>query len=195
MNWWIHLTSVLDHLHHFIICVLLTQYQHFIFKYWQENLICRSGHPGRALQCLSSPIYDLFSCSLTTRLMNSSWMDSSTNKRPAAMQFSPLLKYTELMPCETAEDTQTHRWYQDWKTSVIYRVHEGLNYMENSDTSAKVTTLHKAETGKYLSVSLYQSCCLTMRTALSMSQSLKMMRGDFPPSSRETFFRLLTAQL
>lgn len=36
---------------------------------------------------------------------------------------------------------------------------------------------------------------LTMRTALSMSQSLKMMRGDFPPSSRETFFTLLTAQL
>lgn len=36
---------------------------------------------------------------------------------------------------------------------------------------------------------------LTMRTALSMSQSLNMMRGDFPPSSRETFFRLLTAQL
>lgn len=34
-----------------------------------------------------------------------------------------------------------------------------------------------------------------MRTALSMSQSLKMMSGDFPPSSRETFFRLLTAQL
>lgn len=28
-----------------------------------------------------------------------------------------------------------------------------------------------------------------------MSQSLKMMRGDFPPSSRETFFRLLSAQL
>lgn len=38
-------------------------------------------------------------------------------------------------------------------------------------------------------------CSLTMRTALSMSQSLKMMRGDFPPSSRETFFRLLSAQL
>lgn len=34
-----------------------------------------------------------------------------------------------------------------------------------------------------------------MRTALSMSQSLNMMRGDFPPSSRETFFRLLMAQL
>lgn len=34
-----------------------------------------------------------------------------------------------------------------------------------------------------------------MRTALSMSQSLKMMRGDFPPSSSETFFRLLRAQL
>lgn len=34
-----------------------------------------------------------------------------------------------------------------------------------------------------------------MRTALSMSQSLKMMSGDFPPSSRETFFTLLTAQL
>lgn len=34
-----------------------------------------------------------------------------------------------------------------------------------------------------------------MRTALSMSQSLKMMRGDFPPSSKETFFTLLTAQL
>lgn len=38
-------------------------------------------------------------------------------------------------------------------------------------------------------------CLLTMRTALSMSQSLKIMRGDFPPSSRETFFRLLSAQL
>lgn len=36
---------------------------------------------------------------------------------------------------------------------------------------------------------------LTMRTALSMSQSAKMMRGDFPPSSRDTFFTLLTAQL
>lgn len=34
-----------------------------------------------------------------------------------------------------------------------------------------------------------------MRTALSMSQSLNMMRGDFPPSSSETFFRLLMAQL
>lgn len=45
------------------------------------------------------------------------------------------------------------------------------------------------------SVSPCQSCSLTMRTALSMSQSLKMMRGDFPPSSRETFFRLLRAQL
>lgn len=45
------------------------------------------------------------------------------------------------------------------------------------------------------SVSACQSCSLTMRTALSMSQSLKMMRGDFPPSSRETFFRLLRAQL
>ena len=28
-----------------------------------------------------------------------------------------------------------------------------------------------------------------------MSQSLKMMSGDFPPSSRDTFFTLLTAQL
>lgn len=28
-----------------------------------------------------------------------------------------------------------------------------------------------------------------------MSQSAKMMRGDFPPSSRDTFFTLLTAQL
>lgn len=37
--------------------------------------------------------------------------------------------------------------------------------------------------------------CLTMRTALSMSQSAKMMSGDFPPSSRETFLRLLRAQL
>lgn len=46
--------------------------------------------------------------SLTTRLMNSSCMDSSTNRRPAAMQFSPLLKYTELMPCEAAH-THTHK--------------------------------------------------------------------------------------
>lgn len=32
-------------------------------------------------------------------------------------------------------------------------------------------------------------------TALLRSQSEKMMRGDFPPSSRETFFTLLRAQL
>lgn len=36
---------------------------------------------------------------------------------------------------------------------------------------------------------------LTICTALLRSQSEKMMRGDFPPSSRETFFTLLRAQL
>lgn len=50
---------------------------------------------------------------------------------------------------------------------------------------------------QYAQTSLSPCQCrsLTMRTALSMSQSLKIMRGDFPPSSRDTFFRLLTAQL
>lgn len=36
---------------------------------------------------------------------------------------------------------------------------------------------------------------LTNLTALSRSQSAKTTNGDFPPSSRETFFRLLFAQL
>lgn len=36
---------------------------------------------------------------------------------------------------------------------------------------------------------------LTIRTALSSSQSLNIISGDLPPSSRETFFKLLTAQL
>lgn len=36
---------------------------------------------------------------------------------------------------------------------------------------------------------------LTICTALLRSQSAKMMRGDFPPSSRDTFFTLLRAQL
>lgn len=36
---------------------------------------------------------------------------------------------------------------------------------------------------------------LTILTALSRSQSLKIMRGDLPPNSRETFFTLLIAQL
>ena len=36
---------------------------------------------------------------------------------------------------------------------------------------------------------------LTYLTALSMSQSSKMTSGDFPPSSRDTFFKLETAQL
>ena len=36
---------------------------------------------------------------------------------------------------------------------------------------------------------------LTKRTARSISQSLKMINGDFPPSSKDTFFRLLRAQL
>lgn len=39
------------------------------------------------------------------------------------------------------------------------------------------------------------SMALTICTALRRSQSAKMMRGDFPPSSRETFFTLLRAQL
>ena len=34
---------------------------------------------------------------------------------------------------------------------------------------------------------------LTKRTALSMSQSAKMMRGDFPPSSSDTRFTLTAA--
>ena len=36
---------------------------------------------------------------------------------------------------------------------------------------------------------------LTSLTALSRSQSLKMMSGDLPPSSRDTFLTLLSAAL
>ena len=36
---------------------------------------------------------------------------------------------------------------------------------------------------------------LTCLTALSMSQSWKIISGDLPPSSKEHFFKLLTAQL
>lgn len=48
-----------------------------------------------------------------------------------------------------------------------------------------------------LEVGTYLVGCdtLTSRTALSSSQSLNIMSGDLPPSSRETFFKLLTAQL
>lgn len=35
---------------------------------------------------------------------------------------------------------------------------------------------------------------LTKRTALSRSQSEKMMNGDFPPNSRDVFFKLESAQ-
>lgn len=34
---------------------------------------------------------------------------------------------------------------------------------------------------------------ITVFTALSSSQSLNMINGDLPPSSRETFFRLVAA--
>jgi hypothetical protein len=44
----------------------------------------------------------------------------------------------------------------------------------------------------HLHVPLRQLTCLT---ALSISQSLKIIRGDLPPNSREHFFRLLVAQL
>lgn len=47
----------------------------------------------------------------------------------------------------------------------------------------------------YVPVSLYPGSSLTICTALLRSQSAKMIRGDFPPSSRETFFTLLRAQL
>ena len=36
---------------------------------------------------------------LTTLSTKVSWTDSSMNSLPAAMQFSPLLKNTELIPC------------------------------------------------------------------------------------------------
>lgn len=88
-------------------------------------------------------------------------MDSSTKSRPAAMQFSPLLKNTDPMPWSKQADRLTHK----------------------SSREAKLST-------KNLKLNE-----LTMRTALSMSQSAKMMSGDFPPSSKDTFLRLLTAQL
>lgn len=59
-------------------------------------------------------------------------MDSATKRRPAAMQFSPLLKKTAL---------------------------------------------------------------IAWRMARSKSQSAKIIRGDFPPNSNETFLTLLAAQL
>lgn len=90
-------------------------------------------------------------------------MVSSTNSLPAAMQFSPLLKNTELMPWNA---TRTHSGF----------LFNCLNVCKRNKDYAPMNEL-------------------TMRTALSMSQSLKMIRGDFPPSSRETFFTLLTAQL
>lgn len=95
----------------------------------------------------------------TTLFTNRSWMVSSTKRMPAAMQFSPLLKNTELMPWNTQKAMQC----------LPLQLFHHQKMMKKQD--------------------------LTMRTALSMSQSLKMMRGDFPPSSRETLFTLLTAQL
>ena len=91
----------------------------------------------------------------TTLCTNWSWMESSTKSRPAAMQFSPLLKKTELMPCA---EGRTALGYSPWGSPPPPAV-------------------------------------LTICTALPRSQSAKMRRGDFPPSSRETFFTLLRAQL
>ena len=91
----------------------------------------------------------------TTLRTNWSWMESSTKSRPAAMQFSPLLKKTELIPCA---EGRTALGYDPWGNPPPPAV-------------------------------------LTICTALSRSQSAKMRRGDFPPSSRETFFTLLRAQL
>ena len=91
----------------------------------------------------------------TTLCTNWSWMESSTKSRPAAMQFSPLLKKTELMPCAEG------------------RIALGYDSRGSPPPPA----------------------VLTICTALPRSQSAKMRRGDFPPSSRETFFTLLRAQL
>ena len=41
---------------------------------------------------------------------NSSWMDSSTNSRPAAIQFSPLLKNTAPMPLGSREEIVNIPW-------------------------------------------------------------------------------------
>lgn len=48
----------------------------------------------------------IFLHSWTTLFTNSSWILSSTNRRPAAMQFSPLLKKTLLMACDEEKNRQ-----------------------------------------------------------------------------------------
>lgn len=107
--------------------------------------------------------YVLFFTTLSTKV---SWIDSSIKSLPAAMQFSPLLKNTELIPCRQ----EVCGGY-----NICLRLQPNI-YIAN--------TIVWWYWGKQ-----------TILTALSRSQSLKMMRGDFPPSSRETFFTLLTAQL
>lgn len=73
-----------------------------------------------------------------------------------------------------------------WKQTILfYKLNKPISY------------INKQEKGNYVSlvVHLLLFITLTNRMAFSRSQSLQMMSGDLPPSSRDTFFRLLLAQL
>ena len=56
---------------------------------------------------------------LTTLVTNSSWMDSSTNSRPAAIQFSPLLKNTAPMPFGHKRQNTV----VIWEVKVVIKLH------------------------------------------------------------------------
>lgn len=77
-------------------------------------------------------------CLLTTRLMNSSCIDSSTNRRPAAIQFSPLLKYTELMPWRT---TSTKKRELRHRINTIFDLHRSLSPVTMMSASLPVCIL------------------------------------------------------
>lgn len=74
---------------------LKTIYNHSTIITPKNSLNLRSTFQAKAI---SLRLVEQIGRRLTTLVTNSSWMDSSTNNRPAAIQFSPLLKNTAPMP-------------------------------------------------------------------------------------------------
>ena len=96
------------------------------------------------------------------------------------MQFSPLLKNTDCAPCRKEErERGRERTTQNTPSLLKWQSHK----LHNSNFLPLFGKTHLADSA------------LTTLTALSRSQSEKMMSGDLPPSSRDTFLTLLRAAL
>lgn len=79
----------------------MLQSQECVLAIYQHSWDWAAGKESKWVYVKIGIQHKKLSCMLifTTLSTKVSWIDSSMNSLPAAMQFSPLLKNTELIPC------------------------------------------------------------------------------------------------